>query len=908
MLEKVQVILALLISSTNAQSTLNFAITIRDFLPSACLHQLNDASEQVYKDAWEIDDTEFGALSNEATSRCELIIDAGNNDAAAGYRELLEAGVISGHPDFESQNVISQALPCDTVNLIPVGSCLDEATGEDGQQTQVVGDTVLIAPSGLPKPPYCNSDGSRCGEQISRPSGSGGNSQVVGDLVFTQSQGEFFESWYNDDRKYNRRFGTTIELSSDDDVVFEFDSDDDGFFGPLNQFKSGSSAISFDVDEIENIKAWPQTFEEDEDDLSDLGFWFTSELHTTFQFNATAAMVFTFSGDDDFWAYINGKLAIDLGGVHAEEELVIDLNEGTFADQLDLEDGQIYTLDIFHAERQTVQSNFRLTTNLFPACNVVQSGTQAFDFSSINSADLDTLFFAHPKVDFNTGNSNSFLLQTSDDINSGTFIYTAAEQNVGRGFRTTFSVSIEGNVEGFALVVQEDTLDDYPISTGRNFNFRGLKNSFAVLFDLCLSQDGDCTEKRVSVQYPDGNDLGGANSASDETLQTRDSLFGSMSTFDVEIIYFGDAPNFLEVTIDNSLYLRESNFDIEGILGGLAGFVGLTASSSSFSGNIEISNWQLETVEVDPTKSQPDFDPNNIVPEPFAADGETPSSGFSVQTSDFCENLLDTGDLDTLFSAVFIEVLGNEEDESGRRLQASAYANNSTVPDVIVGDIVDNRDGSYTIQMVTQTVAEYRMAFTFGEGCTLDVNIDEDSVELQIPDVVFSGGDDCFTIDIQEPAVNAVPPELAPTRAPVSAPDDDNDDTLITAIASAGGGLLFCGLIAAMVLVRYRRKWNRDKGYVVKGNIYKLEANTAFDRADEYTKTGTELLKTQEEILRLNAQAQADQREGEINSLQQENENLKSLIRDSRMRLSNNPEMSTQRPAQKKGNRKRMEF
>jgi fibro-slime domain-containing protein len=97
-------------------------------------------------------------------------------------------------------------------------------------------------------------------------------------------------------------------------------------------------------------------------------FHFTTELHTAFEYKG--GETFQFLGDDDLWVFINGKLAIDLGGVHGAEPGSVDLDAK--ARDLGIKPGSVYPLDLFHAERHTTQSNFRVDTNLaFVDCGKV---------------------------------------------------------------------------------------------------------------------------------------------------------------------------------------------------------------------------------------------------------------------------------------------------------------------------------------------------------------------------------------------------------------------------------------------------------------------------------------------------------------------------------------------------------
>ena len=110
---------------------------------------------------------------------------------------------------------------------------------------------------------------------------------------------------------------------------------------------------------------------------------FTLRGESQFVYNKDSNLYFTFTGDDDVYMYINGTLALDLGGAHGRNSKTVELNKLDPV-KYGLVEGQVATFTFFYMERCSDASTFGIKTNMKLVQRAINVEKKAYDTSYAN--------------------------------------------------------------------------------------------------------------------------------------------------------------------------------------------------------------------------------------------------------------------------------------------------------------------------------------------------------------------------------------------------------------------------------------------------------------------------------------------------------------------------------------------
>ncbi len=260
---------------------------------------------------------------SDCSGTCEMVGDKCVIKIPVIYRDFLES-----HSDFQP----------DCHSEVEVPGVVESTLGPDGKPVRVQ-----------------NLPGNTCISNFQDwyYDKAGINSRVLGELVlFDNGSGGFVNRWKPDGTQFT---SLTQELKDGDPFFFPIDNQGITQQGEYGYATTGKEYTGTDgyTGESQWVTNAPKH-----------NFHFTSQIQYWFGYDATQSATLAFTGDDDVWVFVNGHLVVDLGGLHLPRSgsvTISSANAGTYG----LEDGKVYPISIFHAERKKDGSSFRLTLSGF---------------------------------------------------------------------------------------------------------------------------------------------------------------------------------------------------------------------------------------------------------------------------------------------------------------------------------------------------------------------------------------------------------------------------------------------------------------------------------------------------------------------------------------------------------------
>lgn len=208
---------------------------------------------------------------------------------------------------------------------------------------------------------------------------------------------------------------------------------------------------------------------------------FTLRGESQFVYEHGKELYFTFTGDDDVYMYINGKLALDLGGAHGRNTKTVKLNDLNAA-EYGLEEGQVATFTFFYMERCSDASTFGIETNMELVKRGISVQKNAYDAGYANEIMSDTAVETGRSVYYDlvvTNQSNALMNHicfNDTDSRGGTasFGYGVANAAVTAGTTKT---------DGTVSLGAAGTYEIY-VTDANNAEVAGTRRTFGSLSEL----------------------------------------------------------------------------------------------------------------------------------------------------------------------------------------------------------------------------------------------------------------------------------------------------------------------------------------------------------------------------------------------------------------------------------------
>lgn len=208
---------------------------------------------------------------------------------------------------------------------------------------------------------------------------------------------------------------------------------------------------------------------------------FTLRGESQFVYEHDKELYFTFTGDDDVYMYINGKLALDLGGAHGRNTKTVKLNDLNAA-EYGLAEGQVATFTFFYMERCSDASTFGIETNMELVKRGISVQKNAYDAGYANEIMSGTAVETGRSVYYDlvvTNQSNALMnhicfSDTDDHGGIASFGFGVANAAVTAG--TT-------NTNGTVSLGAAGTYEIY-VTDANNAEVAGTRRTFSSLSEL----------------------------------------------------------------------------------------------------------------------------------------------------------------------------------------------------------------------------------------------------------------------------------------------------------------------------------------------------------------------------------------------------------------------------------------